>query len=83
MTRKLTNIISITGDENEYEVYDQQARTDSSVGKTQSQQALTQIGTLSTEVNGLKTSKLSGATLRSSYAEAIKTLTLSVQVVKE
>ena len=42
MTRKLTNIISITGDENEYEVYDQQARTDSSVGKTQSQQALTQ-----------------------------------------
>lgn len=76
MTRKLTNIISITGDENEYEVYDQQART-------QSQQALTQIGTLSTEVNGLKTSKLSGATLRSSYAEATKTLTLSVQVVKE
>lgn len=82
MTRKLTNIISITGDENEYEVYDQQARTDSSVAKTQSQQALTQIGTLSTEVNGLKTSKLSGATLRNSYGEATKTLTLSVQVVK-
>lgn len=83
MSRKLTNIISITGDENEYEVYDQQARTDSNEAKSQSQQALTQIGTLSTEIQGLKTSKLSGATLKSSYVEDTKTLTLSIEVTKE
>lgn len=83
MARKLTNIITITDDKNEYEVYDQQARTDSNKAKAQSQQALTQIGTLSTEIQGLKTSKLSGATLKSSYVEDTKTLALSIEVTKE
>ena len=83
MARKLTNIITITDDKNEYEVYDQQARTDSNKAKAQSQQALTQIGALSTEIQGLKTSKLSGATLKSSYVEDTKTLTLSIEVTKE
>lgn len=83
MARKLTNIITITGDENEYEVYDQQARTDSSEAKTQSDKALSQVGTLSKEVENLKTTKLSGATLKSSYVEGTKTLTLSIKVTKE
>lgn len=83
MAKKLVNILKFPDDENDYEVYDQQARTDSSEAKTQSQQALTQIDTLSTEIQGLKTSKLSGATLKSSYVEDTKTLTLSIEVTKE
>lgn len=83
MAKKLVNILKFPDDETDYEVYDQQARTDSSEAKKQSQEALTQVGTLSTDVRNLKDTKLSGASLKSSYTEDTKTLTLSIEVTKE
>lgn len=96
MAKLQTQIITISGDENEYEVYDQQARTDSQTAldqvealegefdglNTKVTSIESQVETNKQDIDNLKKGKLSSASLKSSYVENTKTLSLSTEVIK-